>query len=97
MNRTNILLMFIILAIIIAALWIGSKSASKTVFVDKHGNHHHQHNLGPGGELQPIHTIFINKDSNHHQHNLGPGGTQHMLGPGGTQHMLGPGGTQPML
>ena len=89
MNSTNILLMFIILAIIIAALWIGSKSASKTVFVDKHGNHHHhQHNLGPGGELQPIHTIFINKDSNHHQHNLGPGGTQHMLGPGGTQHML---------
>ena len=60
MKNTNILLIFIILAIIIGVLWIGSYNYGDT---SKNDNihHHHQHNLGPGGELQPIHTHVITK------------------------------------
>jgi len=85
MKNTNVLLMFIILAIIFAALWVGSSnnqdSSHETVYTNggssgsypipvpvpipfsggghHGGGHHRQHNLGPGGQLQPIHTHLI--------------------------------------
>lgn len=61
MKSTNVLLIFVSLAIVFAALWIGSNSFSETVYINKNGHHHHHHphNLGPGGVLQPIHTHFI--------------------------------------
>ena len=56
MKNINVLFMFVILAIIFAALWIGSQNSDEN---GNHHNHHHEHNLGPGGQLQPTHTHII--------------------------------------
>ena len=103
MKNTNVLLMFVILAIIFAALWVGTSNIQDSSSNQDSSPETVYANLGSSGSYPipvPV-PIPFGGGGHHHQHNLGPGG-QHQpnLGPGG-QHQpnLGPGGQhhQPII
>ena len=98
MKNTNVLLIFLILAVIFAALWTGTSSQS-TSSDDSVGYYSQpasqvyvNESSGGGGAYPipiPIPIPHPQPQPQPHQHNLGPGG-QHQPQP--HQHNLGPGG-----
>ena len=98
MKNTNVLLIFLILAVIFAALWTGTSIQSTSY--DDSGGYYSQpasqvyvnETSGGGGAYPipiPIPIPQPQPQPQPHQHNLGPGGQQWPnLGPGGQRQPI---------